>query len=710
MLKKSVLLLALAIPFIPAVSDARVVRFVVDQRRPLAEGMVFGSAGAYERLDGTAYFEVDPKDPLNAVIVNLDKAPRNARGMVEFSAPFVVLKPADLAKGNHKIFYAINNRGNQQAISYFNFGRGGNNPFTAADVGDGFLMRLGYTIVDAGWEGDLVPGNGRLVPKFPVATQPDGSPIVAPVRIEYSDRTIPDKGTFTLPLEGAANFKAYPAADLRNDHATLTVRDSVSGVKTAVPPDRWAFGTCTTGKDSLVASDSNICLFDGFRADRLYELIYQARNPIVMGLAYAVTRDVGSFLRYETKDSAGNPNPLAESATRVGITRIYSFGGSQSGEYQREFVYLGFNEDEAHRKVQDALWVHKSGTHRLFANVEFADPNTYALQDDRHDFLGTSYPPFTYAVTTDPVSKIRDGLSKRPLTDPLVFQTDTESEFWEMKDSLNVVDGRGNAVPVPDNVRLYLLSSLQHGGNNPPRSFPGAAGMCENPTNPVYHGPTLRALLVALDAWADKGTKPPDSNYPTLQSGTLVSFDQARKAFPKIPNISFPMMVNGVELLDFGPALKPEGGRLTQLPPKVGARYNVYVPKPNDDGLDVAGVRPLEIRVPLGTHTGWNVRTKESRGPNLCALDGSFIPFAATKEQRVATGDPRKSIEERYGSHDGYMNAVREHAKALVTERFLLEEDAARFIKEAESQNVVGGIVGAGAQNVVGAGFSRPPR
>lgn len=677
------LLVLLLVMLAPSWSEARVIRFVVEQRRPLADGMSLGTAGGYERLDGTAYFEVDPKDPLNAVIVNLDRAPKNARGMVEFSSPFVILKPVDLAKGNHKVFYAINNRGNQQAISYFNFARSGNNPLTGADVGDGFLMRLGYTIVDAGWEGDLVPGNGRLVPKFPIATQPDGKPIVAKIRIEYSDRTIPEKGTFTLPLEGAANFKAYPAADTDTAHATLTVRDSVSGPKTAIPANQWAFGTCPTGKASLATNDTNICLFDGFRADRLYELVYAAKDPIVMGLAYAVTRDIGSFLRYETKDAAGNQNPLA------GITRIYSFGGSQSGEYQREFLYLGFNEDEAHRKVQDALWVHKSGTHRLFANVAFADPNTFALEEDRHDFLGTSFPPFTFGLTTDPISKIRDGLAKRPQTDPFVFQTDTASEFWQMKDSLNVVDGRGNAVPIPNNVRLYLLSSLQHGGNNPPRSFPGESGTCENPTNPVYHGPTLRALLMALDAWADKGVRPPDSNYPTLQVGTLVSIDEARKAFPKIPGVNFPMMLSGVELLDFGPGFKPEGGRLTQLPPKVGARYNVYVPKPTEDGLDVAGVRPLEVRVPIGTHTGWNVRKKESRGPNLCELAGSFIPFAVTKEQRTTAGDPRKSLQERYGSHDGYVNAVRNAATSLVVERFLLEEDATRFVTEAESSTVL---------------------
>jgi alpha/beta hydrolase family protein len=469
----------------------------------------------------------------------------------------------------------------------------------------------------------------------------------------------------------------------------LTVRDSVSGAKTPVPSDHWAFGTCATGKATLVPNDTNICLFDGLRADRLYELIYDAKSPIVMGLAYAVTRDVGSFLRYETKDAAGNPNPLAQSATSAGITRIYSFGGSQSGEYQREFVYLGFNEDEAHRKVQDALWVHKSGTHRLFANVAFADPNTFAEEDDRHDFLGTSYPPFTFGVTTDPVSKIRDGLSKRPQTDPLIVQTDTESEFWEMKDSLNVVDSAGHAVAIPNNVRLYLLSSLQHGGNNPPRSFPGEDAMCQNPTNPVYHGPTLRALLVALDGWADKGIKPPDSNYPTLQDGTLVPVDDARRAFPKIPGVTFPAAVNGVELLDFGPTFNSPGGSLTTLPPKIGARYTIYVPKPDQDGLDIAGIRPIEIRVPIGTHTGWNVRKQGFRAPNMCPLTGSFIPFAATKEQRAAAGDPRKSLEERYGSHDGYVKAVADQTKALVGERFLLEEDAARFIKGAETGDVL---------------------
>ena len=692
MFKKFVVLSALVTALTPWPCEARVVRFVVEQKRVLADGMSFGSVGPYERLDGTAYFEVDPNDPLNAVIVNLDKAPRNARGMVEFSAPFFILKPQDMAKGNRKILYAINNRGGKQGLGYFNFapaGSGINNPLTTADVGDGFLMRLGYTVVDAGWQGDIAPGGNRLLPKFPVATQPDGSPIVASVRIEYSDRTIPAAGTFTLPLEGAAGFVAYPTSEMNTAHSKLTVRDEVSGDKTVIPSDKWAFGTCTSGSASLVRNETNICLFDGFRANQLYELIYPAKNPIVMGLAYAVTRDIGSFLRYETKDDAGNSNPLAGSAASVGIRRVYSFGSSSTGMYQREYLYLGFNEDTSHRKVFDALWIHKPGTHRLFANVEFADPNTYSRQDDRHDFLSTSYPPFTFGVTTDRISKIRDGLAKRPRTDPLIFQSDTENEFWQMRASLNIVDGLGQAVPIPDNVRLYFLSSHQHGGNNPPTRFPGPSDNCENPANPIYHGPTLRALLVALDDWADKGIKPPDSNYPTLRAGTLVPLSDARDAFPKIPGVTFPAVVNELELLDFGPGFGSKGGRLGLLAPKLGQRYKIYVPKSNEDGLNVAGVRPMEIRVPVGTNTGWNLRDKDFRGPNLCGLNGSFIPFTATRDQRVASGDSRMSLQERYGSHQGYVKAVAEQAKKLVGERFLLEEDATRVVKEAEASQVL---------------------
>ena len=682
--------LVLVLSLCASLAEARVVRFVVEQRRVFAEGKEFLAVGPYERLDGTVYMEVDPEDLLNAVIVNLDRAPRNARGLVEFSTTFYILKPVDMSRGNGKIFYGVNNRGNKlESGLRWHHVPASNNPLTAEDAGDGFLMRLGYTVVDAGWQGDVAEGNDRLFPKLPVATRPDGRAIVAPVRVEFSGRTIPEEGMVTQPLKGSPNFRPYPTADLDPANSTLTVRSAVKDPKTPVAADRWAFGRCPLGQTSLEASETDLCLFDGFLAGRLYELIYPAKNPIVMGLGYAVTRDVASFLRYSTRDDAGNANPLALSPTEVGIRRAYGSGISSTGMYMRDFIYLGFNEDEEHRKVFDAINIHIPGSHRLFANVAFADPNTYSGQDNRHDYLSTSYPPLSYAVTTDQLSGIRDGIMKRPETDPLVIQIDTENEFWTMRASLNVHDGLGRPVFLPDNVRLYLLSNFQHSGGNPRAPVPGPTGMCTNPTNPNYHGPTHRALLMALDAWADRGVEPPESRYPRVENGTLVSLDEYLKNFPKIPGVAVTKVLNELELLNFGPGFGSEGGHLTQLPPSRGAKYEVLVPKTDEDGLNPVGIRPLEIRVPLGTNMGWNVRATSRREGNLCGLSGSFIPFGETKAERMASGDPRASVKERYTDHQGYVNAVRKATEELVREGFLLQEDADRFVRTAEASDVL---------------------
>jgi len=682
----------------PRASEARVTRFVVEQRRLFNNGSSWGSAGPYERLDGTAYMEVDPRDPLNAVIVNLDKAPRNGRGMVEFSAPFFILKPMDMLRGNHKIYYAINNRGNKSGLLSLPPAvtlPSTNNPLFYD--GDGLQLRLGYTIVDAGWQGDVAEGNDRLFPSFPVPTQPDGSPIVSNIRIEYSDRTIPQEGTFTLNMEGNSAFVPYETADMDTAHSTLTVRDDVNAVRVSITPDRWAFGTCPDGPLSLQATTTDICLFDGFQADKIYELIYPAKNPMVMGLAYAVTRDIDSFLRYELQDDAGNRNPLALTSKLVGILRSYGFGGSSTGMYLREFLYLGFNEDEAHRKVFDAIHLTIPGTHRLFANVEFADPNTYSRQDDRHDFLSTSTAPLTFGVTTDPITGIHDGILKRPETDPLVFQTISANEFWNMRGSLEVADGLGNPIQVPDNVRLYFHSSFSHVGGvglfsppSPPLAV-GSTASCQHLTNSGATSPTMRAMLIALDAWADQGVAPPPSNYPRVEEGTLVTLKEASAAFPNIPGVSFPTVLNGLDVLNFGPEFSSVGGRLTVLPPLVGPSYKMFVPKSDQDGLDLAGVRTVDIRAPLGTNVGWALRVAGSRAPNLCALSGSYIPFAQTMAERLASGDPRPSLEERYGNHTGFVRAVRRATRELVRERLLLEEDANTFVNAARSSNVLMG-------------------
>ena len=205
----------------------------------------------------------------------------------------------------------------------------------------------------------------------------------------------------------------------------------------------------------------------------------------------------------------------------------------------------------------------------------------------------------------------------------------------------------------------------------------------------MYHGPTMRAVLLILDAWVDRGVEPPPSNYPRMEDGTLVSVDRAREGFPAIPRVTFPAAANDADVLDFGPGFNSQGGRLTRFPPLVRATYKVLVPRTDRDGQDVAGIRPMEIRVPLGTHTGWNLRAAGSRAPDLCGLSGSFIPFARTAEARRKTGDPRLSLEERYYDHEGYVEAVKRAAQALHAERFLVQEDVDRFVREAAESTVL---------------------
>lgn len=659
--------------------EARVVKFVVEQTTPYLGGVDWGKTGPYELLTGTAYMEVDPSERQNRIIVDLDNAPRNAKGMVEFSTPFLVLKPTDMDRGNNKIFYAVNNRGNNL--------EGLLTATTTAQVAvtdAGAAMERGYTIVDAGWEGDIVPAANQLVADLPVARRANGHPITGVMRYEYYDRTA---GTFTTNLEGTVGFRSYPAVDTNTAHATLTVRDEENGRRVPIPSNQWAFGTCPTGKPSLVPDAVDLCYFPGFDNAKIYELIYQARDPIVLGLGFAATRDVASFLRRGTKDDYGTPNPLG-----TGITRAYAAGGSQTGGYLRDYIYLGFNEDEHQRQVFDGIIPWIAGTDRVLINVRFADPNAYSEQDHQHDYLQNSYPPFTYAVTTDPLSGIHDGILKRPRTDPLVMQVDTESEFWQLHDSLNVVNGLGRPVEIPSTVRLYFVGNTAHafiqGGFLSP--VPGTSTLCADPlpgSGIVWE--TLRASLINLDKWAEKGIEPPASNYPSVMNDTLVGLPEGAAAFPHIPGYRYPTVLNTYELLNFGPFFNSLGGALTIVPPRLGPDYVILVPKTDGVGIQIAGVHSIESRAPIGTSTGWNIRLPGHRSPNLCSLTGSYFPFANTKAERKASGDPRPSLRELYGSHAGFVNAVRQAAHELVEARFLLREDAKADIAAAEASDVL---------------------
>ena len=666
----------------PLEAGARVVRIEVERTTPYAGGRTFGEHGAFERVEGTVHMEVDPDDPHNAVIVNLDKAPRTAEGLVAFRAPFVIIRPADPARGNRKILYGINNRGNPIELTFHAFPRPA--PGAPPDANDGLMFELGYTFVDAGWAGDIVTTETRLGAELPVALEPDGEPVVSRIRIQYSS------DGYTLPLKGNNRFVSYATADTDTTRSLLTVGDGIGGARVPVAPDRWAFGRCETGRLSLEPTATDVCLFDGFDPARVYELTYPATGPWVMGLGYAVTRDLASFLRYATADDAGNSNPLAENASTVGIRRAYGFGISSTGMYMRDFLYLGFNADEAGRQVFDAVRILIPGTHRLMANVEFADPNVYSRQDQHPDFTSYSYPPLTYAVTTDPISGIRDGILKRPATDPLVFHIDTANEFWQMNASLNVHDGRGEPVPIPDSVRLYSVANHSHVGASGVAARPTDTGTCAHPVNGNFsYAPLLRALLVALDAWADEGVDPPSSVYPSAQDGSLVTVAEAAAAFPAIPGVTHPSVVNELAWLDYGPAFGPAGGYVTEMPPIRRGQYQVLVPTPDAEGIDTVGIRTVDIRAPVGTNAGWNLRAPGPRGKDLCGLSGAFFPFAETEAERVANGDPRPSLEERYGDHAGFVDAVSEATAALIEQRFLRAEDAEVILQIAEESDIL---------------------
>jgi hypothetical protein len=671
------------------VAEARVTRLVIEQRQLFAGGKSWGAAGPYEHLSGTAWFEVDPANPHNRVIFNLDRAPRNAKGLVEFSAPVFIIKPVNAALGNGKIFYSVNNRGNTDLGFVADAAR------VSSRVRQ--QMELGYTLVDAGWHGDGIPNARQLFPKFPVATQADGQPIVGPLRLEFSGGG--QGSAYSQPL--APTWRAYEAADTDTRHSTLTVRERADSPRVPVAADAWAFGTCPTGRASLQPGHTDICLFDGFSADRLYELIYPAKNPIVMGLGYAVTRDVGAFLRYRRWDDAGTPNPIAPAGAITPARIEYGFGASSTGMYMRDFLYLGFNEDETGRRVFDGVFIHTGGALRLFANVEFAHPTFYAGQDAHTDYLSNAQPPFTYGMARDPVSGVSDGILKRPKTDPLLIEVVDENSFWAWKNSLQVVNGRGVPVGIPDNVRLYFKTGSGHLGIrgllSQGISPHGYFGDCRyaaatfsitgnaGPANAGIGG----AVTQLLDDWVDRKIPPPASNFPTRGKGQLVTLAEYRKLFPKLPGVEPPAVMAQLDLLDFGPEFGATGGRLANQPPKHGAHYQLYVPRPDRDGLAMADNRAMEVAAPLGTSVGWNVHDTGHRAGDLCGLEGAYFPFAKTKAERMTNGDPRLSLEERYHTHNGFVAAVKAAAQHLVRARLMLQEDVAVWVQAAEQSDVL---------------------
>ncbi|MEE2636769.1 MAG: alpha/beta hydrolase domain-containing protein [Acidobacteriota bacterium] len=637
-------------------ADAELVRFeILRIESPTFEGVSFGSSGLYEKIVARAFLEVDPHDRRNTDIIDLGLTPTNASGRVEFVTDVMILKPIDLDISNHRMLYGVVNRGRKLSLGLLNDAPRVNDPTTATDTGNGYVMRQGYTLVWSGWQADVTPGEARMRVDVPTVNGVTGSNQDEFI-FEHNDNPT----VVTL---------SYPAASLNPDLATLTVRQHERDPR--VTPADLSFEFIDgneTDAGSNGATRVRIHRPTGFDAGAIYELTYPARDPLVMGLGFAATRDVVAFLRRETTDSTGRPNPLAPNGAPA-IAHAYALGISQSGRFLRDLVYQGFNEDEDGQLVFDGVIPHVAGSRKTFVNTRWAQPGRYSREHETHLTPGDQF-PFTYGVLTDPLTGLEGGILARcqqTETCPKVMHTDTSTELWQARSSLVVTDTAGADIELPSNVRAYLLGSAPHGG-----AIDGVARMtptCQHLRNPVHAGPTMRALLHALDQWQSHDVAPPDTRYPSRAAGTLVLPDRDHTNFPAIPGLGYTGRHNGIRVTDYG-----------QEPPAESAAYPVYVSRIDADGNDVAGIRLPAVQAPLGTYLGWNQRRTGHAEGALCSTTGSFIPFAKTRAERQTAGDARLSLEERYPSRHAYTERVHDAVTQLRDERLLLTEDADQIL------------------------------
>lgn len=623
-------------------SSGAVTALHVSQRADVEQGRSFGSAGPYERITGTVQFAVNPNLPANRIVRDLELAPRDKTGLVEFSADFYVLKPRDPARGNGTVLFEVSNRGGKAMVMHFDLAKtASRTPGTeSGDLGDAWLLEHGYTLAWLGWQFDTPRGADILRLHAPVARNPDGTPIRGRVRSDF----VLDKAAPTASLGDRGH---QPYAAIGDGAAQLTVRDRVEDARRAIPRDQWTFAENGTA----------VALPGGFSAGRIYEVIYTSENPPVAGLGFAAVRDFISFLKY------GGPETLLGDQSRL-LKRSIGYGISQSGRFLRNFLYDGFNADEKGRIVFDGVWPHVAGAGRGNFNYRFAQPSR-----DARPFLNFFYPvdifPFTDLPETDPVTGARGGLLDRAQPAPKIFYTNGSYEYWGRAASLihTTPDSRADA-PVAPNTRIYYIAGTQHG----PGRLPPSASETRYPANPNDYRYVLRALLEDFQGWLKDGRDPPPSQYPRLSERQLVS--PAALAFP---GSTPPLTYHKAYRVDYGPEFETRG--IISEPPEVGAAFPILVPQVDADGNELGGVRLPELHAPIGTYTGWNYRAAEIGAPDeMASFIGSYFPFPAAK------------LQERYASADDYLAKIQAAARSLVNRRLLLEQDVPELMARARQQ------------------------
>ena len=619
--------LAAAFLLAAAAARAEVTRVEIAKRADV------GKSG-YEKIVGTIHFAVDPKEPHNRIVVDLDKAPADAKGLVQFSSDLYILRPK-ATPGNGAALVDILNRGNKVVLNGFNRG-GSPDPATENDLGDRLLMRFGYTVVWVGWEFDVADRSNAMRIHVPAATD-HGAPISGIVKATFTANTPTKELTVT-------DLAQYDASDPAGPDSRLTVRPSMLGSHAeTVPRDQWRV------KGHTVTLDA------GLVPGKTYEISYRAANPPVAGLGFVAIRDTATWLKHQ-------PDALAP------VKYAYAYGSSQSGRFLRGFLYEGFNTDERGRQVFDAVFAHIAGAARLDLNARWSKPTGLGV------YSATSF-PFADASLRDPVSGAMEGELDNPRMAghaPKVFYTNTPVEYWGTGRAAALIhtNAAGTAdIALPENVRLFFIAGTQHG----PARFPPSANNGQQVDNPIDYWWTMRALLLAMHRWVRDGVAPPPSQYPRLSDRTLVPADLIH--FPAIPGVASPRSLTA------GPRAAnpflPGGG-------SAGARIPLLVPDVDDDGNERSGIRLPDVAVPLGTYTGWNFRKPEIGAPDeLVSLAGSSIPFAATRAAREAAKDPRRSIEERYRSREEYLAQVEKAADGLIKSGYLLIDDEPRILQRA---------------------------
>jgi hypothetical protein len=654
LLTAGLLILALAQPVL-----AKVERVEILSRAPFAGGASFGAAGGYEKLRGRAWFALDPDAALNRSIADLKLAPRNERGLVEFSADFLMLRPVDAARGNDTLLYEVNNRGSLVILRQLADAPFTNDPMTAGDAGNGFLLRQGFTLLWSAWATDVaaVPGDGRLVLSAPVASD-NGEPITGAVAYDL----IVDAPRAVARFTGMSGTVYPPATDGRPD-ASLTERDRPEGEPRPIARAAWSFVPRRDGAPTEIRLDG------GFKPGRIYQLTYTARDPMVVALGMAGIRDLMSYLR--AHPLAGAPAPR----------RSLIFGISQSGRLIQTMLLRGLHVDEDGRPVFDGAFIHVAGGGKGGFDYRFAMPTRHASVLEDHIYPTDTF-PFTTAAADDPVTGAHGSVLDKARAlgaVPKLFYVNNSSEYWNRAASLITTDPDGTQdVPPVAEARVYFIAGAQHYvGQQRER------GMFESCVNPLDHYRVLRALMVALARWVQDGTEPPASRFPRVAEGTLVTASAFREAFPRIPKFRLPESNLRPPRLDLGPRFESE--RIADIVPPVFAKpFAALVPKPNADGLDEGGIALPEILVPLGTRTGFNMRREAVGFPWATGRwDGSFVPFPRNEAERRAAGDPRPSIEARYASRAAYEKKVRAAAVDVAGQGFLMREDIDALVSEA---------------------------